>query len=322
MSEFCEIGIDEFISGKKVNLDLYIKLGAGKHVKIAHKGEDLPPERLESYRQANVQYLYVSRADYEKFVAFQLSLAKAMTKTNIIPEEKRRLFIQQANETVLHQIFLDGVNPTSFQHASNITAMNISIVSQHQGLFNLLDQLNSHADFLMAHSLGVSLYATMLARVVEWNSPATLYKVSLGGLLHDVGLKEVPREILEKPFLNHTAEEQKIYRRHPLAGMEMLKSAGDIPSEIPLIVAHHHEYRNGTGYPSGLKDAAIYPLAKIICIANEFCELTIKAPGVKPKSLTEALQFLHAFKKPFLDLKMLEAFTKLFPDAAENLKTA
>ena len=51
-----------------------------------------------------------------------------------------------------------------------------------------------------------------------------------------------------------------------------------IIKELGLIVRHHHEVPDGTGYPDGLYGDQMTPLIKIISIADKICALTEERP--------------------------------------------
>ena len=45
-----------------------------------------------------------------------------------------------------------------------------------------------------------------------------------------------------------------------------------IPEDVQMIVGHHHERSDGSGYPFGLRDVYIHPLARVVGLANELVE--------------------------------------------------
>ncbi|MBI3534506.1 MAG: HD domain-containing protein, partial [Deltaproteobacteria bacterium] len=118
----------------------------------------------------------------------------------------------------------------------------------------------------------------MIAKTLKWNSPVNIYKISMGGLFHDVGKKEIDRDILNKPKRDRNPEETKIIESHPMRGMEILRKVKGIPNDILQIIFQHHENCTGQGYPVGLRKHAIHPMARLIAVANEFCSYAIKNP--------------------------------------------
>jgi HD-GYP domain-containing protein (c-di-GMP phosphodiesterase class II) len=75
--------------------------------------------------------------------------------------------------------------------------------------------------------------------------------------------------------------------------MELLRQVPLLPSDILQIVGQHHENCSGTGYPLHLKGSRIHPLARIVAVANAFCELAIRGPngpGLAPDEAFERLR--------------------------------
>src|SRR5690606_25994723 len=107
--------------------------------------------------------------------------------------------------------------------------------------FDLLSILNSHSDHLYAHSLGVSMYSVMIAKAMDWNSTAALFKLSFGGLMHDIGKKEISPEILNKSRASLSYKERQVLETHPVRGKEIMESLKSAPSEVVAIVYEHHE---------------------------------------------------------------------------------
>ena len=93
-------------------------------------------------------------------------------------------------------------------------------------------------------------------------SQEDLVDLYCAALLHDLGKIGIPEDILKKPGAL-TREEFAKVRKHPEIGTKILETL--IASEkISSIILHHHEFYNGTGYPSGLAREEI-PLGARYC---------------------------------------------------------
>ena len=99
-------------------------------------------------------------------------------------------------------------------------------------------------------------------------------KLGVGLLVHDVGKLAVPPEVLNKPA-RLTDEEMAVMRTHPEAGVELLRAADLSPLTISVI-RDHHERPDGTGYPHGLKGAAIHEFARFAAVADVYDAVTSK----------------------------------------------
>ncbi|MDD8020101.1 MAG: HD domain-containing protein [Acidobacteriota bacterium] len=91
-------------------------------------------------------------------------------------------------------------------------------------------------------------------------------EIRLAAQVHDLGKISVPAEILNKPgALN--PDEFEMIKDHPRVGYEILKTI-EFPWPVAQIVHQHHERLDGSGYPLGLKDGQIHPMAKILAVAD------------------------------------------------------
>ena len=174
-----------------------------------------------------------------------------------------------------------------------------------------LNTLQTHTDFMYAHSVGVSVYSVMLARKIGWTASSTLAKVGLAGLLHDIGKKEISKETLAKPRAQLTPDEIKTIESHTTRGRDILREMKNVPTEVAEAAFQHHELAHGGGYPRAIPDAQIHPIAKIVTIANRFCELSIRGPHREPMKVQDALATLEGSSYDF-NKAYWEAFRTMF----------
>jgi putative two-component system response regulator len=105
---------------------------------------------------------------------------------------------------------------------------------------------------------------------------ADLAALHRGGYLHDVGKIGIPDAVLLKPA-RLTDDEYALVKQHPAIGERL---CGDLRSLRPVrdIVRAHHERRDGSGYPLGLKGDEVPVLAEIVAIADVFDAMTTTRP--------------------------------------------
>ncbi|MDH5765001.1 MAG: HD domain-containing protein [Gammaproteobacteria bacterium] len=84
--------------------------------------------------------------------------------------------------------------------------------------------------------------------------------------MHDAGMGLLPVGIISKEGAL-TDDELSQIREHPRIGYELLRYMKQW-GEAALIVLHHHEKVDGTGYPAGLKEKDISEGAKIMAIVD------------------------------------------------------
>ena len=134
----------------------------------------------------------------------------------------------------------------------------------------LVDQLAAADASLVAHGAGVAQLSVAVGRRLGI-AGERLVTLCRAALLHDIGKRYVPREVLCKPapLLTH---ERQLVEAHPAVGATMLLQAG-LLSEA-AIVRNHHERWDGTGYPDRLHGEAIPLESRIILVADTFDAMT------------------------------------------------
>lgn len=124
---------------------------------------------------------------------------------------------------------------------------------------------------LFKHSVKVAFLSCALAYKFKMsiNQCKNLF---IAGLFHDIGKIKLNQSILNKKE-KLTSEEFEHIKQHVVLGVELLRKY-KIPERIIVIIEQHHEREDGTGYPNGLEESAIYIEAKILRYADVFDALT------------------------------------------------
>jgi len=118
--------------------------------------------------------------------------------------------------------------------------------------------------------------------------------------LHDIGKIGIPDAILLKKG-KLTDEERQIMQAHVTKGVtiadQILENFGLLDLKTARImrniIACHHEYMDGSGYPKGVKGDEVPVEARIVTVADIFDALTHERPYKKPWSIPDALAELR-----------------------------
>lgn len=119
---------------------------------------------------------------------------------------------------------------------------------------------------LYRHSLRTALLSHYLALRLEL-SAADTESLLLAALCHDLGELHTDPALLDAGHRISDQERRFVYA-HPVTGYLILKQVSTLRPEVARAVLQHHERLDGSGYPSGLRDAAISSLARILAVTE------------------------------------------------------
>lgn len=144
---------------------------------------------------------------------------------------------------------------------------------------NVIQAISSAVDARDRYTRGHSERVARIGRLIAATLGLTKREcdqIYVSGLLHDIGKIGVADAVLNKNG-RLTDDEFKAIQRHPEIGYHIVKPIVQLSFTLPGI-RHHHESVDGSGYPSGLKDAEIPLMARILAVADAYDAMTSNRP--------------------------------------------
>lgn len=123
-----------------------------------------------------------------------------------------------------------------------------------------------HGGKLRQHARNVSHLSVHAARELGLGDDE-LETIRIAALLHDIGEIGIAERILIMPRDAMNDDELREYRQHPIRGQVTLDVVEDL-RPAALLIRHHHENFDGSGFPDGLAGDAIPLGARIIAYAD------------------------------------------------------
>ncbi len=301
LNSLVPITMDDIVPNVNLPGDVFFKLSENNFVVIGREGTREQFKDLHFFDKIKNANIYIKKPDLRKFSSLKVLNASEVMKNNKLPVEAKISTLSQTLNTVFISIDQLGFNNEALGHTKFIANSVLKIIDETPKLSSLMSIMNSISEDLIRHSMAVSMVSVLISQSKGWNNPSILEKMALGALLHDIGLKEYPKEFLAKPRVEYTAEDLEYYQKHAFRGIEILKTVENIPQEVMAIVYEHHENSIGQGYPRSLRDVRLHPFSKVVALADAFCELTFKdTQNPTMRTPEEAIYFIeHTLGQPF-----------------------
>ncbi|MGP9833599.1 HD domain-containing phosphohydrolase [Marinobacter sp. NSM] len=129
-------------------------------------------------------------------------------------------------------------------------------------------------------------------------------------LLHEVGKLSLSEDVLSRSEVRLTNRDLDEYRQYPLLG-QMALSPVKVLEPAALIIRHHNELFDGSGYPDRLSGASIPIGSRILCVCRWFVGLQTEFLRTSPMSVDDAKNFLIQNKSKKFDPAVVDALLGL-----------
>jgi len=311
-----QIHLIDLQPGEILDFDTAIYMPANyKYVQVGRAGEEFDQTRFKKFIERGQSTLYVPSDQIHQFYHY------ASTRLRMLTQTQRREQLGQAVRGLLNGLIFEGTDGDSASQKNHLNEQVIEeceeIVrgyirqSQNATWYERVAQVvNDAGDKELdqyTHSGNVSTLATLFSIGLGVGRPEEL---ACAGLLHDLGLEDLPQQVrsLEPEAMNR--EQFRIYATHPeLSCMRIKATRLGVPESVLTIIFQHHELFNGQGYPNGLSADQIRPEAQILSLADRFDEMTRVRRGqfrLMPKDALAKLSQMHY--DPRLIRKLIELF--------------
>lgn len=213
----------------------------------------------------------------------------------------------------LKNIFIasDTSNPSAYQDEFNFLSATLvkivdEILSTKDIIINMVD-LKIYDYYTYFHSVNVAILALIVGNALKFQKKQ-LIQLGMAAMLHDIGKKFTPIEILTKPALL-THEEFETIKEHPSNGYHFIKKFFPTISAITYVgILQHHERFDGSGYPAGIQGNDISIFGRILAVCDVYDALVSDRPYHKAHLPSEALEFLQGGSGTMFDPNVVLAF--------------
>lgn len=273
--------------------DVYVRPRSnGEPVLYCRAGHPLASRQLYGLVEAGVEHVYVPADEYLTLGATLLGSIDTFLERESLPVADRFGMLQLAASLEIESAarLLDG---GKFVHlAREVGPKIVALLNQRAVLPHDLFRVARHDYCTFTHLTNVACFAVVLVQRLGWCAAEDFERFATGAMLHDIGKRFIPAEILTKPARLDPLE-RDLVESHPLRGYEELYGRPDVDFEQLMMVYQHHERLDGTGYPVGILAAEIHPWAQAIAVVDVFEAMTGRRPYRRPSTVDQVLDYLQ-----------------------------
>ena len=307
--DFTPINLELLRLGTIPGFDLYI---SGPNGPVLYRQCDIEftLENLQSLIDSDVKYLYFQNDEEEGYYGYIETNLNGIVADNNVPLVKKAMIVYDTSANLARQMLISPETEDLVKRASAVLDTIITFTSHDNSTYKELIRILPQDYYTHTHSANVATYSLALGRELGLNVNNSLWELTLGALLHDVGKAGVPSEILNKskPL---SADEMSIIKKHVEWGMEIVKNTPAVPFRSYPAVAQHHERLDGSGYPEG--EEKLHLFGKIVAVADTFDAMTTNRPYKTAKSSFAAVSVLRSMEAQY-DPAVVKALVQVMAD--------
>lgn len=172
---------------------------------------------------------------------------------------------------------------------------------------SLLSEMENFDPEMKVHSERVAKHCVQFSKEIALPAKE-VNQLYVAGLLHDIGMVFIPKDIAEKKERLSDSEMAYI-KKHPLISEKIMSKYAILKDLLPII-RYHHESVDGSGYPDGLKGDAIPVGAKILNIVNSFDKIARHGMNGRKVGIEGALAEIERMAGRQFDEALAKGFIK------------
>jgi len=146
-----------------------------------------------------------------------------------------------------------------------VASLSVAMHGDSEILMPLL-QLKEFDQYTTAHALNVSVLVMALSEFLGLGSRDTR-AFGVAGLLRDVGMTKVPKEIVSKAG-PPTDDEWDVIRRHPIEGARIILMSEPQLDVAAIVAYEHHMLPGGQGYPKPHFERECHFASKLVQVCD------------------------------------------------------
>ena len=290
-----------------LQMDLYLKFNGAAPALYRSAGLKFTPDDLARLAERRVRFLHIPASQH---AAYRRSLSDRLTRCFKDPKlaaiERGRIIRESCNK-IVEDVFQFAGEGEPVEAVAEVSKTFAGWWADDPTGFSYLLDMSAHDFGTTAHMVNVGVGCGLLMRELEPDDAELFHVAVQGGMLHDIGKRGIPQEILNKEG-KLDAEEWKLLKAHPMKGFEELCRNPAVPETVLHMVRDHHEHLNGGGYPQGLRGDKLGLPARVCAVMDVFDAICATRPYRGPTPPAEAVKIMQEGRGTQFDTRVFDVF--------------
>lgn len=274
--KYIQISMRDFIVTPKSFFNFYLRLSAGRYIKIFNAGDSLSKEEIDRYQAKGIEEFFVPKEEHEKYVNLQGNLSMKIVLSDAASSFKVKS-LMKLGANVTNNLLRCGITPERMDNAQVFLDQSILVLRhmkmKNEVITNFLKNIDTNE-----HTAAVAFISGILANHLGFESSKSIKVVGTAALLHDIGLYDLDPEFNEGDELKDE-KKKEIFDKHPTHGAEILRRTGAFEEVICHAVENHHRRRKGE--IANRRSTSVNLVTEIVSVADEFFN-TVISKGYSP----------------------------------------
>lgn len=307
---YTSVAIELLARAETAPVDIFLAPDQAAPPKLyCRTGIALDQQQVLSLEDIGIRDFYVQSGDVRRLGEYLRDAFLNGRRTATVAEQFSAMQVVVAAEVEHAARLLDC---SKYVHlAATIGSDIAAFVSSRKVLPYELFTVARHDFNTFVHVTNVASYSVLLAKRLGINEIHQLELLASAAMLHDLGKRHIPSNILNKTG-RLTTSERELVELHPTRGYTELCSRPDLTFEQLMVVYQHHERVDGTGYPVGIPDQEICFWAKLLAVVDVFDALTGERPYRAPITPQQAIEYLQRNAGTHFDAEIVQCWEAAF----------
>lgn len=251
----------------------------------------------------------------------ELGITEVYIKDKVSDPESLLILKDEVNKTCKQKV-QNIISKHTYRHSQDMIEIGktaddiISNMMEEETIIEQIFDIKERSADIYEHSISTCTLATLVALKMRL-SKERVYDISVGCLLHDLGLRYISVEFENVDFDAIPDKHREEYRKHPIYGYTALKNENWLSKTSKEIILCHHEQMDGKGYPLRAQTLSLEVKIAAVC---DFFDEHICGIGCNRMKVYEVVEYLKATKDTMFDAKVIDTlleFTAVYPSGSK-----